>query len=202
MQIESLHQIGCIESRDNTAVSRRESWVWNRGSKGFKQETKPFMKAHGHVGVILVFAAAVALGGETNMPPLSRADREAIITAANQAVHQYMRSVPSQQRGMEIPRPLWGRAIERLEPLRVLHDRVNVFIVLQEDETTQVGLYVSIPISSYAPGHDERFLLFKDLTQPGDKAFGRIYECKMKKPQPTGGGEGKPTPQAGRSAMK
>jgi hypothetical protein len=64
-----------------------------------------------------------------------------------------------------------------------------VFIVMREDETTEQGFYVSIPISSYAPGHDERFLRFKELTQPGDLAFGRIYECKMKKPQPRVGGD-------------
>jgi hypothetical protein len=153
------------------------------------------MRAHRCVGVILLFVAAVAIGGETNVPSLSSADREAIITAANQAVHKHMTSAPDQKRGMEIPRSLWGKAIEQLQPLRVLNDRVNVFIVMREDRISEEGLYVSVPISSYAPGHDERFLMFKDLTQPGDKAFGHIYECKMKKPQPTVGGDGKPAPQ-------
>ena len=153
------------------------------------------MNTNGLVGVMLVFAAAVALGGEGNAPSLSSADRGAIITAANQAVHKHMTSVPSQQRGMEIPKSLWGKAIEQLQPLRVLDDRVNVFIVMREDATMEEGLYVSVPISSYTPGHDRRFLLLKDLTQPGDKACGRIYECKLKKPQSTVGGDGKPAPQ-------
>ena len=140
------------------------------------------MNAPRQVAVITVLAVAIASGCATEAPCLSKTDREAIIVAANQAVHKHMTSGRTEHRGMEIPRSLWGTAIEQLHPLRVLNDRVNVFIVMREDRTTEEGFYVSIPISSYAPGHDERFLMFKDLTQSGDKAFGRLYECKLKKP--------------------
>lgn len=67
--------------------------------------------------------------------------------------------------------------------MRVVDDRVNVFIVMREDETSEEGFYVSVPISSYAPGQDERFLMFNALTEPGDNTFGQIYECRVRKPQ-------------------
>ncbi len=44
---------------------------------------------------------------------------------------------------------------------------------------------MSVPFSSYAPGLGDRFLLFEELSQPGDQAFGKLYQCKLKKLQPT-----------------
>ncbi len=142
------------------------------------------MNAYVHTVIMIVFAALmVGCEGKANYLSLKRTEREAIITAANQAVHKHMISIPSEQRTAEIPRSLWGKAIEQLHPLRVLNDRVNVFIVTQEDDTTEEGLYVSTIISSYAPGLDKRFLVFKKLTEPSDKSSGQLYQCKLKKLQ-------------------
>mgnify|MGYP001820475545 CR=1 FL=1 len=136
--------------------------------------------------------------------PSQRAEREAIIAAANSAIHKYMRAGKRQGDSQEIPRKFWGDAITRLNPVKVVNDRVNVFIVLREDQLAAGGLYVSIPISSYAPGHDERFLRFKGLTGPNDKALGRIHQCVIKKPKepatdskPTGKKNPKPEPEGG-----
>ena len=124
----------------------------------------------------------------SNVPPdeaktlSGRVDRDAIIAAANGAIHKYMKMGEQGRKSNEIPKKFWGDAIARLNPIRVLNDRLNVFIVLKEMELTVEGLYVSIPISSYAPGHDERFLQFRELTQPNDKSFGELYLCKLKKP--------------------
>ena len=143
------------------------------------------MNTLGHVGIMIVLAVLmVGCEGEADAPSLNRAEREAIITAANKAVHKHMTTIPEDQQGSEIPRSLWGEAIEQLHPLRVLNDRVNVFIVMREDDTTEEGFYVSLIISSYAPGSPDRFLMFRELTEPGDKTFGTIYQCKLKKPQP------------------
>ncbi len=55
-------------------------------------------------------------------------------------------------------------------------------IVLAEDDRAEQGLYVSIPYSSYAPGHDDRFAAFELLTRPGDGGFGGLYRYRIKKP--------------------
>jgi hypothetical protein len=136
------------------------------------------------LAVLAVIASSCSDAGEQPKPVLDRSARERIVAAANQAVHRAMTAPEDARKGNEIARKSWGEAIERLHPLRVLNDRVNVFIVLNEDATTASGLYVSIPISSYAPGSDKRFLRFEDLSKPGDKAFGRLYRCKLRKAEP------------------
>jgi len=134
-------------------------------------------------------SAALDKGGHksvNNFPtPSERAEREAIIAAANGAIHKYLTAGEHQGDSQEIPRKFWGDAITRLNPVKVVNDRVNVFIVLREDQLAAGGLYVSIPYSSYAPGLDKRFLRFRDLTGPNDKAFGRVYQCVIKKPNKT-----------------
>ena len=110
-----------------------------------------------------------------------KAEREAIVAAANRAMHSLLKLDKAKRRGKEIPKKFWGRAIQRLDPVRVLDDRINVLIVLKEDELTMEGLYVTIPISSYAPGLGERFLQFEPLSRPGDQAFGELYRCKIRK---------------------
>jgi hypothetical protein len=139
--------------------------------------------------ITLVIGFAASLLSHAGEPPgpslegssLDRAKREAIIAAANQAVQKHMKGDQQERKGTEIEKEFWGEAIARLKPLRVRDDRVNVIIILKEDETTEECLYVSNPISSYAPGTDKRFLLFEKLTQPGDRAFGSIYRCKLRK---------------------
>ena len=69
---------------------------------------------------------------------------------------------------------------------------MNVFIVLKEDATTEEGLYVSNPISSYAPGVDDKFVRFEKLTQSGDASWGALYDCKLKKARAEGAKNGIP----------
>jgi hypothetical protein len=132
--------------------------------------------------VMAIAAALLSQAGEG--PALDRAAREALIAAANQAVRQHMQSAPQERHGVEIAKAFWGPPIASLKPLRVRDDLCNVFIVLTEDATTETGLYVSNPISSYAPGHDQRWLLCEKLTQPGDRAFGELFRCKIRKDAP------------------
>jgi len=135
--------------------------------------------------VIAFTTALLCHAGELSRPALDRAAREAIITAANQAFQKHVQSAQEARKGTEIAKESWGDSIAHLKPLRVRDDRANIFIVLKEDEAAEEGLYVSIPISSYAPGMDKRFVLFETLTQPGDKAFGQLYYCKLRKAQPS-----------------
>jgi hypothetical protein len=64
--------------------------------------------------------------------------------------------------------------------VRVVNDHVNVIIVLGGDATKEHGLYVSVPISSYAPGLDGRFAAFEKLSQPEDKAPGVLYRYRLR----------------------
>jgi hypothetical protein len=144
------------------------------------------------ITLVIGFAASLSShAGEPLSPSLDRGKREAIIAAATQAIQKHMKGNQQERKGTEISKDLWGEAIADLKPLRVRDDKVNVFIVLKEDESAEEGLYVSIPISSYAPGTDKRFLLFEKLTQAGDRGFGEIYQCKLRKAQPGGPANGR-----------
>jgi ribosomal protein L31E len=145
------------------------------------------MKTTIAITLAIGFATSLLSGaGETPRPRLDRTARESIIAAANQAIQKHMKVDRQERKGTEIAKALWGEAITRLKPLRVRDDKVNVFIVLQEDEATEAGLYVSIVFSSYAPGVDKRFVEFEKMSQPEDKAFGILYWCRLTKAQPTG----------------
>jgi hypothetical protein len=120
-------------------------------------------------------------------PSLDRAAREGIVAAAIRGRDENLRAASENGPGKE----LWGEAIARLKPLRVRDDRVNTFIVLKEDETTEEGLYVFNPLSSYAPGMDkQRFVVFEVRTQTGDEGLGFLYYCKIRKapPEPAAAG--------------
>ena len=122
-------------------------------------------------------------------PPLSRAaQRVQIVTAAQQAIHRFAHLDPKERRGEQIPRRFWGAAIARLQPVRVVNDRMNVMIVLGEDVKQEHGLYVSVPISSYAPGYDGRFAVFEKLSQPQDqpqdKVLGVLYRYRLRTAKP------------------
>lgn len=134
--------------------------------------------------------AWVAGASEENrkMPAPDKSEREAIIVAANQAIRTYLKGDPERRRGDEIPKESWGEAILRLKPLRVRDDRVNVAIVLREEGAVEEGLYVSIPISSYAPSVGDRFAFLEKLSQPDDRTFGTLYRYKLKKARPDAGG--------------
>jgi hypothetical protein len=118
---------------------------------------------------------------EQAKPALDGVARERIVAGANQAIHKHITGGQNAGNEKLISKENWGEAISALKPLRVLNDRVNVFIVLKEDATTAEGVYVSIPISSYAPGVDKRFLQFEKMSEPDDKAFGVLYWCKLTK---------------------
>jgi len=134
--------------------------------------------------ISILVALATVLPARAGAPPsttMDKAGRESVIAAATQALHQHMFSDPATRKGDEIAREFWGEAITALKPLYVRNDHVNIFIVLKEDKTSEEGLYVSNPISSYAPGHDKSFLVFEKLSLPGDNGFGAIYRCKIAK---------------------
>ncbi|MEJ7636424.1 MAG: hypothetical protein WKF75_00150 [Singulisphaera sp.] len=61
-------------------------------------------------------------------------------------------------------------------------------IVLRDVDGAEEGLYVSIPISSYAPTLGDRFSVLEMLSQPDDTTFGTLYRYKLKKTRPDAGG--------------
>jgi hypothetical protein len=141
--------------------------------------------SNGWIGVCLLSCLGVAtLAGSFKAPKLNKPERAAIIRDASQAIHRYLRETdPRQRRGIDIPRELWGPAILKLAPVRVYDDHVNVAIVLKEDPRVEAGLYVSIPISSYAPGLDNRFSSFVRLSKRGDGTLGELYQYTIRKAQ-------------------
>jgi beta-lactamase regulating signal transducer with metallopeptidase domain len=113
-------------------------------------------------------------------PKLDKAERVAIVTAANQAIGKFLQS--ERKKGSDdIDAAFWGDAIAKLKPIRVRNDKVNVAIVLAETEVMEEGLYVSVPISSYAPSVGNRFTVLDRLTDPQDMTFGHLYYYKLKK---------------------
>ena len=114
---------------------------------------------------------------------LSQEERVAIVKGAHHVLQQYVRMDAKERKGDEIPQRFWGEAILKLKPLRVLNDRVNVAIVLREDEQAEQGLYVVLPISSVTPGYGKRFTLWEKLSKPKDKSFGELYRYSIAKPE-------------------
>ena len=133
----------------------------------------------------LVYAAAP---GASASALLSRSGREAIVEAATTAVRESVQIDVHKRGGYGIPRRFWGQAIQKLRPLRVVNDRMNVMIVLTEDGRDEKGLYVTNLISSYAVANtDPRFAAFEPLSKPGDRSFGGLYRYHIrKKRRPTG----------------
>ncbi len=145
--------------------------------------------------VLTLLGSLVCGAGERARPSLDRVARERIVAGANQAIHKHFTGGTNAGNEKLIAKEIWGEAISALKPVRVLNDKVNVFIVLKEDATTEEGLYVSIPISSYAPGMDKRFLQFEKISERGDKAFGMLYWCRLAKVQPTAPPKEAPPPK-------
>ena len=137
---------------------------------------------------LLVASVAGGTAQDRQDPTPSKAEREAIVAAANQAIRTYLKGDPKLRRGDEIPRESWGEAILRLKPLRVRNDRVNVAIVLRDEDGVEEGLYVSIPISSYAPMVGDRFAVLEKLSETDDRTFGTLYRYKLKRARPDAGG--------------
>jgi len=133
-----------------------------------------------------VAPSRAALGGnpqqkEQQLPMLNKSEREALVGAAHQAWQKYAKRDANKAKGNDLPKEFWGEAVERLKPLRVYNDRANIAIVLKADGRTEEGFYVSLAISSYAPGLGDRFLLLDKLSEPGEKVLGVLYHYKAKK---------------------
>jgi hypothetical protein len=147
-----------------------------------------FMKTpYKAISVILAIAIIVVTAGcltpaaddvppKKIVPELNQAQREAIVADANQALRKYERKKDAPD---DIDAGSWGEAIAKLKPIRVRNDRVNVAIVLSEKDGIEEGLYVSIPISSYAAQVGDRFALITKLSTEKDKSFGTLYHYKL-----------------------
>ena len=109
------------------------------------------------------------------VPTLSKQERAAIVAAASQAIRSHLQI----QKKDLIDPGFWGVAIASLKPIRVRNDKVNVAIVLSENGGVEEGLYVSIPISSYAAQVGDRFAVMDPLSRDEDQTFGRLYHYKM-----------------------
>lgn len=138
------------------------------------------------VGVIVVLglweeAPSADRGGRIVLPK-SGEERAKIIGEANALVTRYMKLGKEERLpGQEIPRHLWEDELDSLEPVRVRFDRVNVFIVMKENDEGEEGFYITTPISSYLPGGSDRFALLRLLSKEGDGSFGELYHCRMRK---------------------
>src|SRR5438874_1234855 len=87
------------------------------------------------IGGLAVASSRVAWGNsqqekEQRLPMLNKTEREALIGAAHQAWQKYAKRDANKAKGNDFPKEFWGEAVERLKPLRVYNDRVNIAIVL------------------------------------------------------------------------
>ena len=92
---------------------------------------------------------------QRNTTSLSSVERAELIAESCKAMNAFLHIGLTERDGSNIPKRLWGAAILRLKPLRVTDDRLHIRIVLLESDRFEEGLYVSNPISSYAPHPDE-----------------------------------------------
>ena len=60
---------------------------------------------------LLVASVAGGTAQDRQDPTPTKAEREAIVAAANQAIRTYLKGDPKLRRGDEIPRESWGEAI-------------------------------------------------------------------------------------------
>lgn len=116
----------------------------------------------------------------SNASNLSPAERAGIIEESCKALHSLLQIAPSERDGNNVPKPFWGATIVRLKPLRVTNDRLHIRIVLLETDRYEEGLFVSNPISSYAPLPNEFAELVK-LGEPADRTFGTLYRYRSVK---------------------
>jgi hypothetical protein len=113
-------------------------------------------------------------GTKLVVPKLGQAEREAIVAAANEAI----KGEKNPLKPDDIPAARWGDAITKLNPVSVRTDQLNVAIVMAEKDGVEEGLYVSIPISSYAPTSADGFEVFEQLSADQDHSFGRLYHYR------------------------
>jgi len=117
-----------------------------------------------------------------DVPKLSAGERAALAADASQAERGFLQVELAKRDGSNIPKELWGAAIRKLKPVRVVSDRVNVKIVLIDSDRLEAGFYAVVPISSYVPSASD----FSELTllgEPGDAPSGTLYRYRIVKPQ-------------------
>jgi hypothetical protein len=130
--------------------------------------------------LFIVLSAALLAGCQsqyTKSKTSAVPDYDAIAKAASQASHQYMTKLSQEERaGNLIPRQFWGEAIEQLDPLRVEFDRVNIAIVLSENERFEEGYYYVPMISSFIP-FNNKYTTFTKLTSNENTGTGTIPQA-------------------------
>lgn len=103
--------------------------------------------------ISIIFAIITSLGsasGITNIENLVEQIGAAKLSAvANETFLQYTRSIKVRQ--SKIPSRFWAEEIKNLRPIRLYTHRLNIVVVLHEDEAIEEGLYIYIMISSYMP---------------------------------------------------
>ena len=114
---------------------------------------------------------------------LSLSQHTALITGANKTLTDYLRE-PQAHGGSNIPKQFWGAAILQLNPLRVIYDRANLKIVIVDDDLSEAGFYLSVPISSYGLTTED-FPELVLLTTQADKSLGSLYRYRISKPKAT-----------------
>jgi len=100
---------------------------------------------------------------EPSIPGSPKFNPTRLSTAALETVITFNQSDASRGDGpfIEIPPNLWAIPIAELQPLRVYWHQNNLAVVLTETTTTEEGLYIGVPISSYTPENDETVELIR-----------------------------------------
>jgi hypothetical protein len=130
------------------------------------------------IGVFYFFAVP-AQGAEFKFPELTQAERKAIIQESIQAMRKHVTG--RKEPGDELRKEILGSAILKLNPVRVRNANLNIVIVLKEDPEMEEGLYVSNPISSFAPGAGGEMLIWERLGDKEDRTWGALFRYKLKK---------------------
>ncbi len=119
------------------------------------------------------------VGSESKLDrELTKEQRAALVREAQVALSGFVRTPSGERESENIPDLLWGDTIKSLKPLRVVNDRANVKIVLDEKDGIESGFYVNLVISSYAPQADD-FLEFTTLSQRDDEVLGQVFRYKL-----------------------
>ena len=119
-----------------------------------------------------------AMAGDADVPKLSGAQCMGVIAEANKAVSAYLHIAVSERDGDNIPKRHLGATILSLKPLRVAFDRVNVKMIFVENDQSEAGLYVYIPISSHLPDPKDFAELVK-LAEDETLAGGTLYRYRI-----------------------
>ncbi|MBN2031428.1 hypothetical protein JW824_14435 [bacterium] len=85
--------------------------------------------------------------------PKENNDYGPLIGAASETSMNFSSSEISRPLGIfvEVPEEFWAQEIKDENPIRVYWHNINIALVFIETEKTEQGLYICVPISSYAP---------------------------------------------------